>query len=167
MLGFSAQPTIFFVIIIFLFFPRAIMFYGDTIQDTRQIFFTSWEKYRNNEPLSALENEIAQVILAHPEYQPVLESPEEFKDRNYYPELGQVNPFLHMGLHIAVREQIATNRPFGINTVFQQLLHQYQDPHAVEHLIMEQLSEFLWLAQKNNALPDESAYINALNNLLK
>ena len=84
------------------------MFHGDAIQDTRQVFFTSWEKYQQKKPLLPLENEIVQVILAHPEYHNILENQNKFQQYSYYPEFGDTNPFLHMGLHLAVREQVAT-----------------------------------------------------------
>ncbi|KGP64033.1 hypothetical protein EP47_03675 [Legionella norrlandica] len=141
------------------------MFYGDTIQETRQLFFTSWDKYQNKKPLSPLEKEIAQVILDHPEYHKIMEQNHMFHEYTYYPELGETNPFLHMGLHLAIREQITTNRPIGIQVVYTNLLEKHKDPLAVEHLIMEQLAECLWLSQKNNMPPDENHYLNTLRNL--
>ncbi|HHL3492270.1 TPA: DUF1841 family protein [Legionella pneumophila] len=141
------------------------MFYGDTVQETRQLFFISWNKYQNKKELSPLEKEIAQVILDHPEYHKVIEQSQSFLEHTYYPELGETNPFLHMGLHLAVREQIATDRPQGIRTIYTKLIEKYQDPLAVEHLIMDQLAECLWLSQKNNSPPDENNYLITLQNL--
>ncbi|WP_115703087.1 DUF1841 family protein [Legionella sainthelensi] len=141
------------------------MFYGDTIQETRQMFFSSWEKFQQKKLLSPLENEIVQVILAHPEYHKTLENQNKFQQQSYFPEQGQPNPFLHMGLHLAVREQVTTNRPIGISAVFTKLMQKYNDPLVVEHLLMEQLAEFLWLSQKNNLPPDEADYLRALTNL--
>lgn len=141
------------------------MFYGETIQETRQIFFTSWNKYQHKEPLLPLEHEIVQVILAHPEYHHFLANPGKYHEHTYYPEFGETNPFLHMGLHLAVREQIATNRPVGIELAYKNLLKKYQNPLDVEHLMMEQLAECLWLSQKNNQPPDEVHYLNALTDL--
>ncbi len=138
------------------------MFYGDTIQETRQMFFSSWEHYQQQKPLSPLEQQLVQVILDHPEYQHIIDNHNKFQEHSYYPELGETNPFLHMGLHLAVREQIATNRPVGITEVFKQLLQQYKEPLKVEHFVMEQLAECLWLSQKNNLPPDEQQYLNAL-----
>ncbi len=141
------------------------MFYGDTVQDTRQLFFTSWEKYQHKKLLSPLENEIVQVILAHPEYHKTIENSSKFQEHSYYPELGETNPFLHMGLHRAVREQVATDRPSGIQAIYASLVKKYFDPLAVEHLIMEQLAEFLWLSQKNNLPPDEQQYLKVCSQL--
>lgn len=141
------------------------MFYGDTIQETRQIFFSSWEKYQKKMVLSPLENEIVQVILAHPEYHKILENQHKFQQQSYFPELGEPNPFLHMGLHLGIREQVSTDRPVGIKAIYTHLIQKYNDPLTVEHLMMEQLAECLWLSQKNNQPPDEIHYLRRLADL--
>lgn len=134
------------------------MFYGNSVQDTRTMFFTSWQNYQQKKPLSSLERQIVQVILDHPEYHAMMEQ-NSLTDYQYFPELGQSNPFLHLGLHLAIREQIATNRPPGVQAAFQQLLKKYKDPLATEHLMIDKLAECLWLAQKNNKAPDEQEYL--------
>jgi hypothetical protein len=141
------------------------MFYGDTIQETRQLFFSSWEHYQQKKPLSALEQQLVRVILDHPEYQSIIDNRNRFQEHSYYPEFGETNPFLHMGLHLAVREQVATNRPTGVTELFKQLLAKYKEALTVEHFIMEQLAECLWLSQKNNLPPDEQQYLNNLSQL--
>ncbi|CAM2742113.1 DUF1841 domain-containing protein [Legionella worsleiensis] len=130
------------------------------------MFFNSWEKYQQKRVLTPLENEIVQVILVHPEYHKILAQPAKFQEQAYYPELGETNPFLHMGLHLAVREQVGTDRPCGIHAVYQALVKKYKDNLAVEHLIMEQLAECLWLSQKNNTPPDEQHYLAVLSGYL-
>ncbi|MFA6301593.1 MAG: DUF1841 family protein [Legionella sp.] len=139
------------------------MFYGDTLQETRQFYFSSWRKYRQKQALQPLEQQIVAVILAHPEYHEILDYPEHYQEHTYYPELGESNPFLHMGLHLAIREQVATNRPAGITQAYENLLKKLADPLAVEHQMMEQLAECLWLAQKNNLPPDEDEYLRAIS----
>ncbi len=141
------------------------MFYGDTVQETRQLFFSSWEKYRNKQPLLPLEQQIVQVILDHPEYQQIIGHSNKFQEHTYYPELGETNPFLHMGLHLAIREQIATNRPAGIQAIYDQLVKRCNLALDAEHLMMERLAECLWLSQKNNLPPDESEYLRMLSEL--
>ncbi|PJD96630.1 MAG: hypothetical protein CK426_08280 [Legionella sp.] len=141
------------------------MFYGDSIQDTRDLFFISWSKYLQKQTLLPLEQQLVQVILDHPEYQEMMAQKDLLQDHRYFPELGETNPFLHMGLHLAIREQITTNRPEGISPLFQSLVHKYQNALSVEHLMMEQLAECLWLAQKNSAMPDEQHYLERLRQL--
>ncbi len=141
------------------------MFYGSTFHDTRQIFFSSWRKYIKKEPLLALEQQVVDVIIDHPEYHSLLERTEPCTQA-YFPEMGESNPFLHMGLHLALRDQIHSNRPQGIQTLFQQLERRYPQALMAEHLMIEQLAECLWLAQRNQRLPDEISYLKALQNLL-
>lgn len=95
----------------------------------------------------------------------MLENQDKFEQQSYFPESGQPNPFLHMGLHLAIREQIATDRPAGISAIFKNLINKYNDSLTVEHLMMEQLAECLWLSQKNNIPPDEHQYLQILANL--
>lgn len=142
------------------------MFYKESLQDTRQMLFDSWDKYQHRQLLSPLEQEIVQVIKDHPEYHPLLEKGSLSQPQHYYPELGETNPFLHIGLHLAIREQVTTNRPAGIQAIYQQLVKKYADPLLVEHQMMEQLAERLWVAQKNRTQPDEFLYLEGLKGLL-
>jgi hypothetical protein len=100
-------------------------------------------------------------MLAHPEYHAVLDHPEQFKAEDFQ----EGNPFLHMSLHLAIREQINTNRPAGIASVYQTLSQQSGDALMAEHKMMECLGQFLWEAQQNQAMPDEQVYLEALRKL--
>ena len=142
------------------------MFYGDGVQDTRQLFFTSWLNYRQNKVLLPLEKQIVDVIITHPEYHALLEATVSQRDQAYFPELGQTNPFLHMGFHLAIRDQIATDRPSGIMNIYQQLINKYADVMTVEHLLMDHLAECLWQAQRCQGMPDETSYLSACRQLL-
>ena len=142
------------------------MFYGDSVQDTRALFFSSWQKYRLKQPLMPLEQQLVDVMVSHPEYHALLEAKESAIDKNYFPELGQTNPFLHMGFHLAIRDQIRTDRPKGIATVYQQLVRKYTDVLVVEHMLMEPLAECLWQAQRNHSLPNETAFLQACRQLI-
>ena len=77
----------------------------------------------------------------------------------------QSNPFLHMGMHIAIREQLSTQRPPGIEAAYKQLLERLGDLHAVEHHMMECLGQAMWEAQRQGTPPDESAYLECLRRL--
>ena len=142
------------------------MFYGDEVQDTRKLFFISWQKYQQKQVLLPLEKQIVDVIIIHPEYQQMLEAKNSDDAQAYYPELGQTNPFLHMGLHLAIRDQVATNRPPGISDIYQQLLSKYSDISIVEHLILEHLAECLWQAGRTKSMPDEQKYLSSCQKLL-
>lgn len=131
----------------------------------RRFYAESWRKACNNEPLEALEQQIAAVIGEHPEYQPLLDSANTELERDFAPESGQSNPFLHMGLHLALREQLGTGRPTGIRELWPRLLKKHGDAHAVEHRMMECLGQALWEAQRSNRMPDEAAYLECLRRL--
>ena len=142
------------------------MFYGDNVKDTRQLFYASWRKYRQNQVLLPLEKQLVDVIMLHPEYHALLEADMPEHGQGYFPELGQTNPFLHMGFHLAIRDQIAMDRPPGIAMIYQQLLHHYSDATVVEHMLIEPLAECLWQAQRTQTPPNESTYLLACRQLL-
>ena len=141
------------------------MIFGQNRQKLRQMYHDTWQKKLANESLSSLESMIAQVISEHPEYHPIFDN-ETSLEQEYFVEDGQSNPFLHMGLHLSLHEQISTDRPAGIRQLFQQLQAKCQHAHDTEHKMIECLTESLWLAQRNNQEPSESAYLVALQRLL-
>ncbi len=132
----------------------------------RTFFLEVWGKHKRQLPLEALEKIVLDVILQHPEYHVILEKDEkEISAMEFTPEMGMTNPFLHMGMHITIQEQIGSNRPSGITALYQQLLPKYSSAHDLEHSMMECLGEALWLAQRNNALPDEAQYLEQVKKL--
>jgi hypothetical protein len=72
---------------------------------------------------------------------------------------------LHLALHLALREQLATNRPAGIAQVHQRLAAADGDAHAAEHRMIEVLGQVLWDAQRAGRMPDERQYLEALRKL--
>lgn len=142
------------------------MFFGTSIQETRQMFYTSWRKYKQKQPLLPLEEQIVQVIAQHPEYHAWLEQPLESIGTIQAPLPEGTNPFLHMGLHLAIRDQMTLDRPTGIQAIYHALLRRYNDPASVEHQLMAELATCLWHAQQDNALPNEADYLAACRKLL-
>ena len=127
------------------------------------MYADAWRKAQGAEVLSPLEAQIAQVIEDHPEYQSALS--DEAREASFTPEAGKTNPFLHMGLHLAVRDQVATDRPPGISNIFQQLVKKYSKSHEAEHRILDCLAETLWEAQNRNGPPDEQKYLERLRKI--
>jgi len=127
----------------------------------RQQFYQAWAKHQQQQLLSPLEAEIVAVILMHPEYH------DFFNDAPINPCSASENTdvFLHLSLHLSLWEQLSTNRPRGIQTIYQELLQKYNDELIVEHDMMECLSHTLWLALHNNQPLDEAAYLAALRRL--
>jgi hypothetical protein len=132
----------------------------------RRMYFEAWRKYRARLPLEPLEHQLVTVIEQHPEYHAALEDTGSLH-RDYSPETGQANPFLHMGLHLGIREQVATDRPRGIATVHRELARRLGDVHEAEHRMIDKLGEALWSSQRSGVPPDETAYLESLERLLE
>jgi Domain of unknown function (DUF1841) len=132
----------------------------------RRLYVEAWRKHRAGSPLEPLEHQIVTVIEQHPEYHALLEDQADALGRDFTPEAGQSNPFLHMGLHLAIREQSATDRPAGIAAIRAQLVERLADPHEAEHRMLERLAEALWLSQRTGQPPDEVAYVESLRQML-
>ena len=132
----------------------------------RRYYLNSWQKKQNGEPLNALEQQVAEVISEHPEYHTILQDEDKALGREYAPEDGETNPFLHMSLHIGLQEQVVTDRPAGIREIYQQMIARH-GVHDAEHQMMNYLIESLWLAQRNQTEPDEKIYMEGLRGLLK
>jgi hypothetical protein len=138
--------------------------FGQDRGELRRMYGDAWRKRQAGALLSPLEAQIVQVIEDHPEYRnDVLD---EELERAYTPEEGGTNPFLHMGLHLALRDQVATDRPPGVRAVFAKLAARAGDRLEAEHRAIDCLAETLWEAQRANALPDEQAYLEKLRRLL-
>jgi hypothetical protein len=140
--------------------------FGNDRDSLRRYYCTVWDKARAGQPLEPLEHLIAGVIREHPEYQPALADAENVLGREYTPEMGETNPFLHMGMHLAIQEQLGGHRPEGILEVYQQLCRRMTG-HAAEHQMMECLGETLWEAQRNGVEPDERVYLERLRRLTR
>jgi hypothetical protein len=141
-------------------------FHNQDRSGLRRLYVEAWRKHRAGQPLEPLEHQIVTVIEQHPEYQALLEDDAEALGRDFTPEAGESNPFLHMGLHLAIREQSATDRPAGIAAIRAQLVERLADPHEAEHRMLERLAEALWLSQRTGQPPDEVAYVESLRQML-
>jgi len=138
------------------------VFADQSREQLRQSYLDAWRKYSARLPLEPLEAQLAAVIAEHPEYVPLLESGAQALSADYTPQGGRENPFLHMGLHLAIREQVATGRPAGIAQIHQALTRRLGNSHAAEHAMLEPLAEVLWEAQRSGRMPDEERYLERL-----
>jgi hypothetical protein len=130
--------------------------------EARRFLIDAWAKYRGAQPLSALERMAVSIIALHPEYHALLEAPDAHVGRHYGPEGGELNPFLHLSLHLAVAEQLAIDQPPGILAEFERLRRAHGDEHAALHDVLECLGETLWQAQRLGAGPDAETYLGCL-----
>lgn len=132
--------------------------------EVRQVYLGVWRKIQDQQLLDPMESLIADIIEIHPEYHALFTASDDIRYQEFTPQQGQTNPFLHMGMHITLREQASTDRPPGIRLIHQQLVDK-KGAHEAEHMMMECLGEALWNAQRNNQPPDEAAYLDCLKKL--
>jgi len=141
------------------------MFTPDRNQ-VRRFLADAWRKRCDGLPASALEIMAADVAELHPEYHDLLASGDEALTREWAPEQGETNPFLHLSLHLAIEEQLSIDQPPGIRAVFEQLLNRRGDRHEALHAILDCLGETVWRASRDNRPPDGAAYLECLKRRL-
>jgi hypothetical protein len=127
----------------------------------RKIFTDAWKKYQAGECLSPLETQLIDIITQHPEYYAMLENPdfsEDFSTDN--------NPYLHLSLHVGLLEQLSTQRPAGINHLYETRVLKIGDAHKAQHEIMQIMAELMWEAQKLGSMPSDEEYVKKLQLLL-
>ena len=138
--------------------------FNPTREQVRTFFCEAWRKHRERLILEGAEAVAADLITHHPEYHPLLEDPQAAIEKEFTPEGGQMNPFLHLSLHLAVADQLAVDQPPGIRAAYERL-RQRLDVHDAEHAVMECLGETLWRSQRDNAPMDANAYLDCLRKL--
>ena len=132
-------------------------------EQVRQFFFDVWTRYRAGQVLAGAERTALEAILAHPEYHAMLDNPTRYLQRDYPPELGETNPFLHLSMHLSIAEQVSIDQPAGIRARYQQLLAQRGDAMLAQHEVMDCLAEMIWQAQRSGADYDPVAYLQCLD----
>ena len=126
----------------------------------RQFFIEAWRKHRARAPTAQLETIAAELVDMHPEYHTLLEA-EDALTREWTPEAGETNPFLHLSLHLAIEEQLGINQPPGIRAIVDQL-KQRMDRHEALHVVLDCLGEVMYQAQRDKKMPDNNTYLDLL-----
>ena len=139
--------------------------FGNDRNELRQMFYTAWSNFNAKAILQPLEQVIVNVIQLHPEYHSLLEDNSTI-EKDFTPEMGGTNPFLHMSMHISTQEQLSTGRPASMLAVYKSLLTTHQDAHHVEHILMECLGLMIWQAQRDQTAPNEEHYIDCIKKLI-
>jgi len=140
--------------------------FGNDRNKMRQIYIDAWKKHNNKHSLEPLEQVLVNIIDRHKEYHTLLSQADKALEKDFTPEDGQTNPFLHMSMHLSIQEQISTNRPSGIHIIYEQLITKTGDAHETEHQLMDCLGLMLWEAQRDNRLPDEQSYLKCAQALV-
>jgi len=129
------------------------MIYGQDRRALRELFVRAWRKQQAGEPLQGVEALIAGIVQRHPEYQRLLDD-DEATARDWSPEQGESNPFLHMAMHMAIEEGLMLDEPRGIRDRYRALLARFSDEHQLQHRMMDCLGEMLWRASRGGQPPD-------------
>lgn len=140
--------------------------FAPTRDQSRDFLFALWAKYRAGEALAGAETLAIGVVLDHPEYHALLEAPERYREREYRPEDGEINPFLHLMLHLALAEQLSIDQPPGIRARYERLRAQAGDAMTAQHTVMECLAEAIWRVQRHGQPFDAAAYLDDIDRQL-
>ena len=116
--------------------------YDVNTHDVRRYFGHVWQNRLNPLQLDALQQKALRIIEAHPEYQTYLEHIEDYLDKNWTPEQGETNPFLHLSLHLSIQEQVGIDQPFGIRAIHQKLV-------GMHNAYMTRLRKLVGLGQED------------------
>ncbi len=142
--------------------------FGSDRMALRRTFAEAWRKNLQGLPLEPLQALIVDVIAAHPQYHSTVED-ERSLERDYLPDGGQSNPFLHMAMHLTLAEQCAADRPPGIAKALGKALRREQrrggSVHDLQHQAMRCLERVLWEAQGEGRAPDEASYLKCIRAL--
>ena len=127
----------------------------------RSFFIDTWRKCQARDVLTPMETTAADIITQHPEYHAVVEDPEAI-DRDFPPESGQINPFLHLSLHLAIEEQLSIDQPPGVRAAFEAACARRGGRHDAMHHALECLGGMLFNAQRSGPPPAGPAYVGPL-----
>lgn len=133
--------------------------FNPTRDQARRFLFDTWAKQKQAAPLTDLEKVALAVLARHPEYHAIVDAPERYLERDYLPEFGETNPFLHMNMHLAIEEQLSIDQPHGVRALYQALCTHTGDEHAAQHEMMDCLVEMIWQAQRSGRGPDGHLYL--------
>lgn len=136
--------------------------FNPTRDQARRFFIETWTRYRAGQPLEGAQTQAIEVILDHPEYHALLDDSEAALARDWSADEGQLNPFLHLSLHLAILEQLSVDQPTGVRAGFESLRARHGERHAALHDLLECLGETLWQAQRAGAPPDAEGYLECV-----
>lgn len=130
--------------------------------DVRRFFCSVYAKWRNGEPMDALETLASQWVAEHPEYHADFSDVDTALERMYEVKDGKINPFLHLSMHLSVSEQCSIDQPRGIRQAVELLTAKRDSLHDAHHETMDALGQMIWESQRSGRPPDGHAYIDAV-----
>jgi hypothetical protein len=128
-------------------------------EQARDFFFEVWRKENERLPRTPLEDQAWQIIARHPEYHSILSNPSRYRDKDWTPEQGETNPFLHLSLHLAILEQLGIDQPPGLRAAYTSLINEGLEVHDADHRVIDARAETIWESQRTGIPPDGAAYL--------
>jgi hypothetical protein len=145
---------------------KCVAIFNPTREEVRRFFCDTWKKKTDGHILDPMETLASDWMVDHPEYHALLTDPEGALAQDYTPERGEINPFLHLSMHLSISEQISIDQPPGIKEIADKLSQKLGSMHEVQHLIMECLGQLMWEAQRDNQALHPEKYLEALRKLI-
>ncbi len=130
--------------------------------DVRRFFCSVYAKSRTSQPLEAIETIASQWLDEHPEYHADFMNMEAALEKAYGVDSGQINPFLHLSMHLSISEQCSIDQPRGIRQAVELLTARRHSLHDAHHEAMECLGQMVWESQRSGRPPDGAAYIECV-----
>lgn len=130
--------------------------------DVRRFFCSVYAKWRDGQPMDALETLASQWVAEHPEYHADFSDVGAALERMYEVKDGKTNPFLHLSMHLSVSEQCSIDQPRGIRQAVELLTAKRDSLHDAHHETMDALGQMIWESQRSGRPPDGQAYIDAV-----
>jgi hypothetical protein len=130
--------------------------------DVRRFFCSVYAKWRDGQPMDALETLASQWVAEHPEYHADFSNVDAALERMYEVKDGKTNPFLHLSMHLSVSEQCSIDQPRGIRQAVELLTAKRDSLHDAHHETMDALGQMIWESQRSGRPPDGHAYIDAV-----
>ena len=130
--------------------------------EVRRFFCSVYAKWRDGQPMDALETLASQWVAEHPEYHADFSDVDAALERMYEVKDGKTNPFLHLSMHLSVSEQCSIDQPRGIRQAVELLTAKRDSLHDAHHETMDALGQMIWESQRSGRPPDGHAYIDAV-----
>jgi Domain of unknown function (DUF1841) len=126
--------------------------------EVRQFWLDAFAKLTQNRTANSPHEQLAMDILAqHREFHERLKTGSDPLNRSY--SAGEINPYLHLSMHLAVQEQISSDQPAGLRRLFTELQAATGSAMQAQHHVMQSLEKTMALAQQTQTAPDALAYL--------
>ena len=130
--------------------------------DVRRFFCSVYAKTQSGQPLEALETIASQWLAEHPEYHAEFADTDAALEKMYDIKDGEINPFLHLSMHLSISEQCSIDQPRGIRQAVELLTARRDSLHDAHHEAMDCLGQMVWESQRSGQPPDGAAYIDCV-----